>query len=897
MNRTWYRHWSWIVVVVLILALPDPITPMDAAAPIVAESSILFVENVGQFDARARFQVRGAGVALWLTEDALWLTVTEPHPSSRLSDSVSQGEREGVRAVHLRLSFVGANPRPRLEPFGRRDVRVDYYLGNDPARWHTNVPVWSGVRYRDLYPGVDVEIAGEGDRWTWRVVTKDATRARNIRLQVNGAESADVAEGALRLNTAVGQIALPLLTFDQEEGGAPAVLNAADGSTQIVQPFAAAAPAGLGTLAVAYPEEAYFGTFLGGSDYDWAYDLALSGQGDILDRNMAVWVVGVTFSSNFPTEPPGGTTLRGSTDAFVTKIQRQATLVKPLYSAYIGGTDQDGAYSVATDASGNVYVTGYTRSTDLPTTVNAYDRSHNGYADAFVLKLDSLGNLLYATYLGGSHFTVPGGGEGGGDDGGRGIAVDASGKVYVIGQTSSEDLPTTPGAYDRVYANVDIGLGDDIFVAKLNPVGQGQADLLYSTFVGGGFWERGTDIAVDAAGVVYMTGTTGDKLSPQIPNDFPTTTGAYDRQAAANAPQAFFLRLNPAGNGASDLLYSTFLGGSDQEGTNGQAIALDGASQRVYICGRTGSPTFPTTAGALDTTCGSDGACNSRSDYFVSKLNPGGQSAADLLYSTYLGGNLFEGYLGPCDIAVGSNGDVYVTGDTSSTDLPVTADAFDSTPDSNWGEMFVVRLRPQGQGAADLIYGTYVGGSSWEGGDGAGITLDGQNRVYVFGTTSSYDFPVTDHAFDKTYSGKDDSVLFRILTPPTPDLSTSTKTVSPEQAGAGETVTYTVRLVNSGIISATVRFTDTLPAVLQLQGSPVSSSGPSPTVNGQSITWQGTVTNETTVVITYTAQLTETVAAVNQAQIDDGVGNIYLRQAFVNGWRVFLPLTLRNYGP
>ncbi|MEA3308830.1 MAG: hypothetical protein U9Q70_04875 [Chloroflexota bacterium] len=134
------------------------------------DGSVLFIENVGQFDARARFQVRGGAGTLWLTEDALWLTLIA---TSRLESTgyfSEQSQTEPYPAVNLKLSFADANPHPRLEPFNRLDSVVHYYRGNDPAQWRTNVPVWGGVRYVDIYPGVDLEVTGENGRWVWRSV-------------------------------------------------------------------------------------------------------------------------------------------------------------------------------------------------------------------------------------------------------------------------------------------------------------------------------------------------------------------------------------------------------------------------------------------------------------------------------------------------------------------------------------------------------------------------------------------------------------------------------------------------------------------------------------------------------------------------------------------------------
>jgi len=893
-----------ITTIVLLSAIGTPVAhPSAAATPLPVEQgddSLLFIENVGQFDERARFQVRSGAGTMWLTENAIWISLAEhAEPSER--PAVQTRQLADLQLVNLKLSFPGADPRPHLEPFNRLDSVVHYYRGSDPSQWRTDVPVWGGARYVGLYPGVDLEITGESGRWDWRLVCRaDCQSAlRQTRLLVEGSETVAVQDGYFHLTTGVGEFTLPLLTVEgSAPAGRPAATRTANETFEIAAPFSTVIPGGAVSSQAAYPEEAYFGSYLGGSDNDWVYDVALSGQGDILNRDgdfasgesRAIWIAGWTASSNFPTGP-GTTSLSGSSDAFVTKMKRGAVYVAPAFSAYIGGSDEDAAQAVATDADGNVYVAGWTKSSDFATTGNPFDATLNGCMDVFVLKMDSDGNLLYASYLGGSRVTIPGLGDQCGDDEAAAIAVDSQGIVYLTGSTHSQDFPTTPGAYDTVFSYFDVGLNKDTFVVKLD-LSKGASGLLYSTFVGGGTISRGEDIAIDGSGNVYVAGNADG--GPDGRNFFPTTPGAYDEVYIGDV--GFFFKLNPGGNGAVDLLYSTFLG-VDGSGGYAHGIALDAAGH-AYVCGKTYAPDFPTTIGAFDTICGTDGNCNLRSDFFVSKLNPAGNGSTDLLYSTFLGGDSWEGFYGDCDIALGSNGDVYVTGDTSSTGgFPITADAYDTSGDPSWGDAFVVRLRPQGNGNADLIYGAYVGGSYVEGG-GTAIALDEEDRVYVVGETSSSNFPTTDHALYDYRSGAHDVFVFRLLTPPAPDLSTSTKTVDPDEAAAGQVVTFTVQLINSGVLSATASFTDTLPAALLLQGSPTASSGGAPSVNGQTLTWSGTVTEDTTILITYATLLTSTTeitpTAFNEAKINDGIGNVYTRRAFVNGCRVFLPLVFRN---
>src|SRR5213078_94557 len=231
--------------------------------------------------------------------------------------------------------------------------------------------------------------------------------------------------------------------------------------------------------------------------------------------------------------------------------------------------------------------------------------------------------LFYSTFLGGR-----------GDDTGLRVAVDAAGNAYVTGLTGSSNFPTTPGAYQTTFAGVE-----DAFVTKLDPTGSA---LVYSTFLGGGGFDEGTAIGVDAARNAHVTGLTGS-------SNFPTTPGAFQTTFAGGSFDAFVTKLNFTG---SALVYSTFFGGSGFD--RGVGLAVDAAGN-AYVTGLTDSSNLPTTAEAFQTTIGGS------SDAFVTKLDPAGSVLA---YSSYLGGSGQEDGLG---IAVDTAGNAYVTGRTGST--------------------------------------------------------------------------------------------------------------------------------------------------------------------------------------------------------------------------------------
>jgi hypothetical protein len=347
--------------------------------------------------------------------------------------------------------------------------------------------------------------------------------------------------------------------------------------------------------------------------------------------------------------------------------------------------------------------------------VGTYDHSRPLVIDPLV--------LAYSTYLGGAH----------GVDTGNGVAVDAAGNSYVVGQAGSRDFPTTPGAFDRSYRG-----GQDAFVAKLNAGGSG---LIYATYLGGAASDTGTAIAVDATGAAFVTGSTNS-------SDFPTTPGAFDTTYNSWS-DAFVTKLNGSG---SALAYSTYLGGKSSHkfpNDYGTGIAVDGAGN-AYVTGSTGSTDFPVTPGAFDTTY--NGASW---DAFVTKLNAAGSA---LVYSTFLGG---DGIDHGQALAVDTAGRVYVTGWTTSPyNFPITRGAFQTGFGGGTfvgGDAFVTQMNAAGSA---LLYSTYLGGSRND--FGYGIAVDESGNAYVAGTTASINFPTTPGAYQTVLGGDQDAFVAKV---------------------------------------------------------------------------------------------------------------------------------------
>jgi hypothetical protein len=721
-----------MLLIVLILApiTPSthgetPIRPTMAPRSTITDSSqaqgtealhsspVMFIENVGQFADGARFQVRGGDKTIWLTEDEIWVTVVEePPPTPRLPDgrhpsplSVTETETESgasgeVQGVNIRLSFSGANPHPRLEPFNRLETVVSYFIGNDPAQWRVAVPVWGGVRYRDLYPGIDLEITGEGGHLVQRLVTRPGANLSAVRLRVEGADAvtptpspAAVAspnlvgragwEQGLLLRTALGDFTLPLLQV--EEGIVkPALVQQVDRlAFEVAHPFTVENGADSAPLSIAHPQQEVsllYAGFLGGSSWD-------EGGGIAVDADGNAYVTGYTSYHDFPAVVGPDTSYNGNRDAFVAKVNPSGTGL--VYAGFLGGSDWDVGSDIAVDADGNAYVTGETFSSNFPAVLGP-DTSYNGGYDAFVAKVNPSGTgLVYAGFLGGSD-----------NDGGRSIAVDADGNAYVTGVTDSRNFPAVVGP-DTSYNGGDY----DAFVAKVNPSGTG---LVYAGFLGGSDWDVGSDIAVDADGNAYVTGETTSR-------NFPAVVGP-DTSYNGGDKDAFVAKVNPEGTA---LVYAGFLGGSGLD--SGSSIAVD-ADGNAYVTGYTQSRDFPTVVGP-------DTSYNGGGDAFVAKVNPSGTG---LVYAGFLGGS---GLDSGSSIAVDADGNAYVTGGTTSRDFPAVVG-----PDTSYNggdfDAFVAKVNPSGTG---LVYAGFLGGSSLD--SGSSIAVDAAGNAYVTGYTWSRDFP------------------------------------------------------------------------------------------------------------------------------------------------------------
>jgi MYXO-CTERM domain-containing protein len=631
-----------------------------------AELPLRFEANTGQLDPAVRFIARAKGLTAFLTDDGAALRVGH--------------ERAPVT---LRVRGDSHTRQPRAEaPLA---TRSSYFIGNDPARWRTDVPSFGRVTYTGVAAGVDEVFHGDGSTLEYDFVVAPGASPRTVDVAFDGADRLTLdAEGALSIRVGRSVLVQPRPRVYQRVRGQEVAVA---GGYRLTGRASVAFDVGAYDTAVPLiidPVLAY-ATYLGGSGDDYGYGIAVDGTG-------AMYITGFTTSIDFPTRSPYQAVATGNDDVFVAKLDPTGTSL--VYATYIGGDHGAYGYAITVDSAGSAYVVGATDSTDFPAT-GGFQRSLAGGLDAFVVKLAPTGSALtYATYLGGSS-----------DETGYGVALDAAGEAFVTGTTSSSDLRTHTGVQPT------FGGVADAFLAKLDASGD---KLVYATFLGGSQEDEARGVAVDASGAAYVAGFTS---SP----DFAT---AAPFQALENgAVNAFVAKVDPSGG---SLAYATYLGGSEVDMAG--AIAVDGAGA-AYVTGSTTSFDFPTKAAYQHAPASVSGGATA----FVTKLDATG---AALVYSTYLGGT--GGDVAHA-VAVTAAGDAVVAGATGSTDFPtLNAPQATNNARANPGgtNAFVTELDATG---ATLVYSTYVGGSL---GDSAtAIALGVSGDAYVTGYTTSPDFP------------------------------------------------------------------------------------------------------------------------------------------------------------
>lgn len=681
---------------------------------------VSFEPNVGQSGPAVQYLAHGEKSTVWFTGNAVVLGVAR---------------KQGTAVLKMR--FEGGKKSPAIVAEDPQGGASNYFIGRDPAKWRSGVPHFAKVRYRDVYPGIDVVFHGDAQRIEYDFDVAPGADPSRIRLAFDGIDRLRRDAGDLVLK--VGEIEIrhrqPSIFQDGHRLTGRYLLLGGNRAGFAIDHYDARKPLLIDPVLS-------YASLLGGSAGDQASGVALDGQGN-------VYVTGTTNSSNFPSKNgylPAKTTTPGwpipTTNAFLTKINPSASgAASIVYSTFYGGDNFTFGTAVAVDKNGNAFITGNTSSTALPlknafvttllggTSCNGSDMTSVGNTyclQAFVAEISALGSqLVYSSYLGGSTY-----------DSGFAIAVDAGGNAWVAGQTQSIDFQQrgTP-------IQTQLKGNSDGFISEIGPTGS----LLYSTFFGGEGDDSVNAIAVDASGAVYVGGSTN---STQLL----TTPGSFQSHYPG-AGSGFVAKLNPSLGGLASVAYGTYLGGSSG-GSSVAGIAADG-SGNIYAAGSTNAATFPVTANAARNQLTDFLGLALSADGFAVKLTPSAQGNAQLAYSTFVGGSFDDAVNG---IAVDAAGRMTVAGVTNSFDFPTSSDAFECCYSgglvngflTQYG--FITRFDPSRTGTASMIYSTLLGGTLQTVPTAVATDSTG-NTVAIAGTVEGTNSPVTASAYQSQYGG------------------------------------------------------------------------------------------------------------------------------------------------
>lgn len=670
-----------------------------------------FEPNFGQTDSRYPWLSRGEGFYLFLRPDG-----------AAMDMRTSGGRANGVIAV----DFEGANPNAAAEAGDFRSLQ-HYLLGARPEKWVTDVPVFTAVTFTGVYPGIDLTYYQRDGLLEHDWIVRpgaDLSRIRmrfspgtGVRLDAGGNLILQAGEATVRWQAPRSyemRSGRSVASHWRMDAGGTVSIDAARtsaGETLVIDPpieyltylgrsgyeisgrsvtdaqgnlyltgvtsngaWPATPGAPLNNLLGFTPTNAVvsklssdgkqllFSTIFGGTYLEAGVGIALDPQGNIL-------LTGATTSDDFPTTPSSvqptapalGAADPNVTNCFVLKLNAAGTA--PVFGTYLGGTKIDACTAIASDPQGNVYVAGYSNSSDFVTTDGVAGPRYRlptaqGAADLIVVKLNPAGTeRIYSTYLGGS-----------GDDMPSGMAVDGQGAVYLTGSTSSTNFPVTGNAIRGTFSggnrsNLSPLEPGDAFVLKL---ARDASSIVYATYLGGSSDDVGYAIQVDGQGNAYVAGST-------MSTNFPLTQGAYQAQYRGaggmnfQAGDCFVSKVNPTG---TQLVYSTLLGGTGDERCMALGVDVQGSA---WVGGHTHSRDFPVTADAVQTTNRTGIAARGQvrfGDAFVANLSADGTR---LNFSTYLGGSGHEMITG---LALSAEGQPTVTGFTSSRDLPATAGSY-----------------------------------------------------------------------------------------------------------------------------------------------------------------------------------------------------------------------------
>ena len=801
---------------------------------------LFFEPNQGQSDASVKFLARGSGYGLFLTANEAVLELEQSAraeaqlgPSPNATKSAAYKMKSRLNVIRMRLD--GASSAARIRGTEQLPGKSSYYIGNDPSKWHRDIPQFARVEYQDVYPGIDLVYYGNQRQLEYDFRVAPGSDPNQIALSFEGA-SVRLDSGDLVLATTGGDVRFhaphiyqPAISMQSAANAKSAAGQAgpngeADGNAETPVPgsFRQLADNKVGFALGAYDHsrELVIDPVLSYSTY-----FGLGGESlakVAVDKGGNIYLAFSTTSAGLTTTSGAIQTGLGGPNAqniFIAVLNPSASS-QLSFATYLGGSGTDDLAGLAVDSNFNIYVAGTTTSVgstaDFPVTSNAFQQPALG-THGFLSMLSLSGGVYtlgYSTYLAGN-----------GTDNVRGLAVDDSQNAYVTGDTtstnaSSAGFPANPNAYQPCpfgpLANgqcpTQTSGPPQFFASKIYTVHySGLQSMAYSTYFGGGngTTTTGGGIAVDTAGYMYFTGTTNMQNATGLNNtaafpilnayqsclNQPGFTGTCTTTVNPDDTDAILVKINP-NQPASPPLYSTYLGGSLSDA--GVAVAVD-TSSNAYVTGSTISDDWACPAGSCTTGLqAQNNGQNGNSNAFIAKIgNPSG-SLLPLIYFTYLGGPGPD--IGQA-IAVDSIGAVHLAGSASpglTTLNSLPQDPANGVNAGDNGDALVALIATTATTTGDYV--TYLGGNQLD--VGTGVALDVNNATYVAGSTYSDNFPLSSTPYQSVFQGAHDAFVTKIGSNSVITVATRTGSPNPNPVAAGAPAAFTFDLMNTGTDTA-----------------------------------------------------------------------------------------------
>jgi hypothetical protein len=734
-----------------------------------ANLPLVFEPNKGQADSQVKFLSRRGRLTAFLTANGAVVALQRTksansgHPRSRNVDfRASTASTKPMAPTVFEMKLLGANHDAAIEGVEELTGKTNYFVGNDPKKWHSNVPNYGKVRYRGVYKGVDLYFYGHEQQLEYDFVVAPGGDPSAIRLHFAGAKKLRVDTGGdLIVRVGAEDIRFRKPLAYQPSSAVQLPSQVLDGGYVLglenevgfrLAPYDRTRP-------IVIDPVLSFATYLGGSGLDSAIGIALDSSGNS-------YILGNTNSPDFPV-PAGG--LGTGPGTYIVKVNSTATALD--YATYLGPSGTGGV-AIAVDASGNAYVTGAPSSANFPTTTGAFQTAQG---PAYITEIDPSGStIVYSTF-----FPVAV----------AGLAVDSHGSVYLTGGADSS-LPVTSGAFQPTCFGPN---GACAYLAKFNATGTA---LQFASYLGGSGGrppnihvlgpspDIATSVAVDSSGRASVVGYVYSA-------DFPVTTHAF-QSTQKSIPNVFVAKFAADGSG---LVFSTYLGGSQVFGgfgtENPGGIATDSAGN-TYVTGLTGSSDFPVTPGAFQQQFATSTFSSSQDTGFVTAFDPDGS----VLYSTFLGGNADTS---PRALAVDSTGEAFVTGTSNSPDFPLVNSLFGPPTSGGSGSNFVTEFDKTGD---QLILSTTL--PTYGGAGDLSIAASSTGDIYVAGEAAS-GFPVTGGVFQATFGGGNyDTFIAKINAVQVPLATVSPSSLNFSTVGLGLSASQAITFSSAGSAPMTI---------------------------------------------------------------------------------------------